>query len=98
MPQKNSENNGNFKKLKLFSGFCLVHLEFFKIFFVSGITFLYISTTTDRKINAGFRFSKKISHFSRGYVNIESYGKNLSGPKLLQTTVLYGKYNFLGNI
>ena len=81
-PQKKiPQNDWNFIKLQSFSGIFLRHLQFFKIFFVSGITFLYISSTTEWKIRAGFHFTYYIYHFSRGYVNMESYVKKASCAK-----------------
>src|SRR5277367_3536894 len=47
--------------------------ELFYFIFVSGITFLYILTSTDGEIVAGLRFSNYIYHFTRGHFNMESY-------------------------
>src|SRR5277367_1529144 len=46
------------KKFQSFSGIFLRHLEFFYFIFVSGITFLYILTSTGGEIVTGLHFPK----------------------------------------
>src|SRR5277367_2624812 len=94
MPKKKSQKMTKYYKVAIIFRNFLRHLEFLFLFFVSGITFLYILTSTDGKIVAGFRFSNKIYHFSRVHFNMESYGKKTSDLKLSAGRVCITKLQY----